>query len=39
MTDRFKNLAKGGWYPEKSKASGSGGASDSRLGQVVGPVS
>ncbi|KZM24677.1 uncharacterized protein EKO05_0007054 [Ascochyta rabiei] len=38
MADRFKNLAKGGWHPEKSKASGSGAASDSRLGQVKGWV-
>lgn len=38
MADRFKNLAKGGWHPEKSKASGSGTASDSRLGQVKGWV-
>ena len=35
MADRFKNLAKNGWHPDKSKTS-SGGASDSRLGQVVG---
>ncbi|KAJ4364779.1 hypothetical protein N0V95_000728 [Ascochyta clinopodiicola] len=38
MADRFKNLAKGGWHPEKSKASGSGSAGDSRLGQVKGWV-
>ncbi|KAF1927170.1 uncharacterized protein M421DRAFT_422035 [Didymella exigua CBS 183.55] len=37
MAERFKNLAKNGWHPEKNKA-GSGGASDSRLGQVKGWV-
>ncbi|KAF3035876.1 hypothetical protein E8E11_003434 [Didymella keratinophila] len=37
MADRFKNLAKNGWHPEKSKTS-SGGASDSKLGQVKGWV-
>ncbi|KAH6644589.1 hypothetical protein C7974DRAFT_420056 [Boeremia exigua] len=38
MADRFKNLAKNGWHPEKSKAGGSGGTSDSKLGQVKGWV-
>jgi len=38
MGDRFKNLAKNGWHPEKSKASGSSAASDSKFGQVVGSV-
>jgi hypothetical protein len=35
MADRFKNLAKNGWHPEKSSGSSSGGQSDSKLGQVV----
>ncbi|KAF1364421.1 hypothetical protein EJ07DRAFT_100122 [Lizonia empirigonia] len=38
MADRFKNIAKGGWRPEKSHASGAGAASESRLGQVKGWV-
>ncbi|KAJ4320936.1 hypothetical protein N0V94_003111 [Neodidymelliopsis sp. IMI 364377] len=38
MADRFRNLTKNGWHPEKSKASGSGAASDSKLGQVKGWV-
>lgn len=33
--DRFKNVAKGGWHPEKSAGSNTGGKSDSKLGQVV----
>jgi len=39
--DRFKNVAKGGWHPEKSAAAsgGAGGNSDSKLGQVVCAVS
>ena len=36
MADRFKNIAKNGWHPEKSKSSGSAAAGDSRMGQVVG---
>ncbi|KAF2849201.1 hypothetical protein T440DRAFT_139743 [Plenodomus tracheiphilus IPT5] len=37
--DRFKNVAKGGWHPEKSSANKSGGGpSDSKLGQVKGWV-
>lgn len=38
MADRFKNLAKNGWHPEKSKTSGPSATSDSKLGQVVGFV-
>ncbi|KAF2622512.1 hypothetical protein BU25DRAFT_462833 [Macroventuria anomochaeta] len=38
MADRFKNLAKNGWHPEKSKTSSSGAASDSKFGQVKGWV-
>ncbi|KAF1844230.1 uncharacterized protein K460DRAFT_369097 [Cucurbitaria berberidis CBS 394.84] len=41
MADRFKNLAKNGWHPEKSAASSSsssGGQSESKLGQVKGWV-
>ena len=38
MADRFKNIAKNGWHPEKNRSSGSGTAGDSKLGQVVGHV-
>lgn len=36
--DKFKSVAKGGWHPERSAGSSSGGASDSKLGQVKGWV-
>ncbi|KAL6706071.1 hypothetical protein ACN47E_006173 [Coniothyrium glycines] len=36
--DKFKNVAKGGWHPERNAGSSSGGASDSKLGQVKGWV-
>ncbi|KAE8848818.1 hypothetical protein HRS9122_02834 [Pyrenophora teres f. teres] len=39
--DKFKFVAKGGWHPEKSRASSgssAGGQSDSKLGQVKGWV-
>ncbi len=35
MADRFKNLAKGGWNPEKKAGSGAGGVHDSKVNQVV----
>ncbi|KAH7389779.1 hypothetical protein BKA66DRAFT_47300 [Pyrenochaeta sp. MPI-SDFR-AT-0127] len=38
MADRFKNLAKSGWHPEKSAGSGAGGQKDSKFGQVKGWV-
>jgi hypothetical protein len=34
MADRFKNIAKGGWHPEKNRAANSDGGGG-RLGQVV----
>ncbi|KAF2828180.1 hypothetical protein CC86DRAFT_348210 [Ophiobolus disseminans] len=37
MADRFKNIAKGGWHPEKNRAARDGGQSEGgRLGQVKG---
>lgn len=36
MSERFKNIAKGGWHPEKNRADSSGAESTSRLGQVKG---